>query len=47
MNELSGDAEPQNVQSKSRYAFVFSRSKGRTFLPFIQLTKLPLYVVHS
>ena len=45
MNEPNCDTEPQNGQS--RHAFVFSRSKGRAFLPFIQLTKLPLYVVHS
>ena len=31
MNELNGDAEPQNVQSKSRHAFVFSRSKEGHF----------------
>ena len=31
MNELNCDAEPQNVQSKSRHAFVFSRSKEGHF----------------
>ena len=29
MNELNCDAEPQNVQSKSRYAFVFFQRKDK------------------
>ena len=40
MNELNGDAEPQNVQSKSRYAFVFFQIKRKDIFTFYTINKI-------
>ena len=40
MNELNCDAEPQNVQSKSRYAFVFFQIKRKGIFTFCTINKI-------
>ena len=40
MNELNCDAEPQNVQSKSRYAFVFFQIKRKGIFNLYTINKI-------
>ena len=40
MNELNCDAEPQNVQSKSRYAFVFFQIKRKDIFTLYTINKI-------
>ena len=40
MNELNCDAEPQNVQSKSRYAFVFFQIKRKGIFSLYTINKI-------